>query len=67
MKDDKGAEDAEAGVGDERARAYPVRTPLSRMLTGSVDGVVVVLPLLTCEADDWLPADVDLSVKAAIG
>lgn len=66
LKDNKGAEDAEAGVGDERARAYPVRTPLSRMLTGSVDGVVVVLPPLTCVADDWLPADVDLSVKAAI-
>jgi RNA polymerase sigma factor (sigma-70 family) len=67
LKDNKGAEDAEVGVGDERARAYPVRTPLSRMLTGSVAGVVVVRPPLTCEADDWLPADVDLSVKAAIG
>lgn len=67
LKDDTGAGEAEAGVGDGRARAYPVRTPLSRMLTESVAGVVFVLPALDCRADAWVPADVDASVKAALG
>jgi hypothetical protein len=36
------------------------------MLTESVAGVIDVLPALACQGDDWIPADVDQSVKAAI-
>ncbi len=67
LKDDKGAGEIEAGVGDERARAYPVRTPLSRVLTQSVGGVVDVLTPLDCQGDNWVPDEVNKSVKAAIG
>jgi hypothetical protein len=67
LKDDKDADAAEAGVGDERVLAYPVRTPLSRVLTESAAGIVDVLPPLDCQGDNWLPAEVDTSVKAAIG
>jgi hypothetical protein len=67
LKGDKGAGDAEDGVGDERARAYPVRTPLSKILTDSADGVVDVRVPLDGQGDDWLPAEVDKSVRAAIG
>ena len=74
LKDEKGAEEAEDGIGDERVRAYPVRTPLGRVLTQSVGiggfeqagGVVDVRPLLDCRADDWVPVEVDKSVKAAL-
>jgi hypothetical protein len=67
LTQNKGADELEEGVGDERAQAYPVRTPLSKMLTQSVGGVVDVRVPLTCQADDWVPSEVDLSVKAAIG
>jgi RNA polymerase sigma factor (sigma-70 family) len=67
LKDDSGAAAAEPGVGDARALAYPVRTPLSRILTQSVAGVVDIRTALPCEGDDWVPAEVDRSVKAAIG
>ncbi len=66
LKDNKGADDAENGVGDERVQAYPVRTPLSRALTQSVGGVVEVYPRLVCKTDDWVPENVDKSVAAAI-
>ncbi len=64
--DVKGAREAEDGVGDERARAYPVRTPLSRAETQWADGVVVVPVVLDCGKADWLPPEVDRSVRAAI-
>ncbi|QJW92826.1 hypothetical protein [Frigoriglobus tundricola] len=66
LKDDSGARDAETAVGDERARAYLVRTPLSRVLTESAGGVVDICPLLDGQADEWIPAEVDTSVRAAI-
>jgi RNA polymerase sigma factor (sigma-70 family) len=67
LKADKDTDLAETGVGDERVLAYPVRTPLSRVLTQSAAGVVDVRVPLECQADDWLPVEVDKSVKAALG
>jgi hypothetical protein len=67
LKADRDADAAETGVGDERALAYPVRTPLSKVLTESAAAVVDVRVTLDCQADDWLPAEVNKSVKVALG
>jgi hypothetical protein len=66
----------EKPVGDERALAYPVRTPLSRVLTQSsagpalglqaAEGVIFVLAKMDHRMDDWVSADVEKSVSAAI-
>ena len=47
-------------------KAYPVRTPLSRVLTEGAAGVVDVLTRLDPTRDDWVPADVEKSAQAAI-
>ena len=66
FEDGKDENVAEDGVGDERARAYPVRTPLSRALASQTDGVVSVTAELDCDKEEWLTAEVDKSVRAAI-
>lgn len=66
LKDGAGTDVIETGVGDSRAVAYPVRTPLSRMMAGPVAGVVVTLTPIACRGDAWLPEDVDRSVRAAL-
>jgi hypothetical protein len=66
LKEDRGSEEAEAAVGDDRVKAYPVRTPLSRKLTESADAVVFVRTPLDPRRDDWVPAEVEKSVRAAI-
>jgi hypothetical protein len=67
MKEQKGAGAREDAVGDERARAYPVRTPLSKVLTQSVGGIVDVLAPADARLDNLFPDEVDKSVRAAIG
>jgi hypothetical protein len=67
LKDEKGADAEEAKVGDDCVLAYPVRTPLSRVLTGSADGVVEIRVQLDPGKDDWVPAEVEKSAHAAIG
>jgi hypothetical protein len=56
----------ELAFGDDRVQAWQVRTPLSRVLTGKVDGVIDVRVELNPKADDWIPDEVEKSVKAAI-
>jgi hypothetical protein len=51
---------------DDRVRAYPVRTPLSRILAAKVSGVIDVHVELNPQSDDWIPAGVEKSVNAAI-
>ncbi|MBP3955074.1 RNA polymerase sigma factor [Gemmata sp. G18] len=65
LKDNKGADETENSIGDERVRAYPVRTPLSRVRTQSA-AFLDVYPRLDCKTDDWVPENVDKSVRAAI-
>jgi hypothetical protein len=67
LKGDAGAGALEAAVGDDRVKAYPVRTALSRILTGSAAGVVDVRPALDPSQADWVPAEVERSARAAIG
>src|SRR5262249_30993786 len=67
FQDETGSAAEEPAVGDGRVRAYPVRTPLSRVLTGSVDGVVDVRTVLTPTSDKWVPTKVEDSALAAIG
>lgn len=52
--------------GDERAKFYPVRTALSRLLMPNADGVVDVRTALDPRNPNWLPADTDASVRAAV-
>ncbi len=59
-------DDAESAVGDERVRAYPVRTPLSRVLAGPVGGVVDVRVRLDLRDGDRVPGEVDRSARAAL-
>jgi len=66
LQDDRGAAAEENAVGDDRVRAYPVRTPLSRVLTGSAGAVVDVRTWLAPKGDDWLPAEVEKSALAAL-
>jgi RNA polymerase sigma factor (sigma-70 family) len=66
LKDERGADAEEAAVGDDRVRAYPVRTPLSRVLTGSADGVIKMRVQLDPGKDDWVPAEVEKSAHATI-
>ncbi|HEV3384824.1 MAG TPA: sigma-70 family RNA polymerase sigma factor [Gemmata sp.] len=65
----------EVAVGDDRVRAYPVRTPLSRVLTTTdlfpgkarySDGVIFVQVKLDPRKDNWLPTEVEKSANAAI-
>lgn len=64
LKDDNGADSAEAAIGDDRVRVYPVRTPLSRALTKSGAVVDVLTPLN--QADEALPEEVNKSLKVAV-
>jgi RNA polymerase sigma factor (sigma-70 family) len=66
LRENKGGELNEPATGDERAKAYPIRTPLGRMLTGVGDCVVDVIPQLDAAAEDWVPAAVEKSVHEAI-
>jgi hypothetical protein len=66
LKEDKAAGAEETALGDDRVKAYLVRTPLSRMLTGGAGGVIDVRTPLDPRARDWVPADVEKSVGAAI-
>jgi RNA polymerase sigma factor (sigma-70 family) len=67
LKEEKGAGAREDAAGDERARAYPVRTPLSKVLTQSVGGVVEVLAPADARLDNLFTDEADKSVRAAIG
>jgi RNA polymerase sigma factor (sigma-70 family) len=66
LRENTDATAEEVGSGDDRVRAYPVRTPLSRVLTGKVDAVVDISIELNPTSDDWIPAEVGKSVNAAI-
>ncbi len=66
LRDAAGASESEPAVGDERVKAYPVRTPLSRVLTRSAAGVVDVRARIDTRAGVPLPPGVDESAKAAL-
>ncbi len=67
LRENENAAAEEKAVGDDRVQAYPVRTPLSRVLTSkAVGGVVVVNTKLDARKDDWIPAEVEKSAGKAI-
>jgi hypothetical protein len=66
LRDPAGAADREPGVGGDKARAYPVKTPLSRVLTRAVDGVVDVRVRIDGRVGEIVPVRVDAAVGAAL-
>ncbi|MBN9522060.1 sigma-70 family RNA polymerase sigma factor [bacterium] len=66
LGDPAGADAAEPAVGDERVKAYPVRTPLSRVLAGQVAGVVDVRTRIDGRAGAGLPEGLDESARSAL-
>jgi RNA polymerase sigma factor (sigma-70 family) len=57
----------EPAEGDETARAYAVKTPLSRMLTDGAECYIDVRPKLDLGLENPLPANVEKSILAAVG
>jgi hypothetical protein len=66
LREAKGGDTDEPAAGDERARAYPVRTPLSRLLAGPADCIVDVRAPLDPVQGTWLTPEGEKSVRAAI-
>ena len=56
---------------DKRVRAFPVQTPLSRVLTRSQskspDAVIKLQITLDPQKDDWVPAEVEIHDAANCG
>ena len=66
LKETADTDAKEPANGDDRVRAYRVRTPLSKVLTGSAAGIIDVRVPLDPWKDDWMPAEVEKSASAAI-
>ncbi|MBN9516944.1 RNA polymerase sigma factor [bacterium] len=66
LRDGVGADAPEPGVGDDRVRAFRVRTPLSRVLTNGADGVVDIRTPLDAGPGGTVPAAVEKSADAAL-
>ncbi|AWM39645.1 ECF RNA polymerase sigma factor SigE [Gemmata obscuriglobus] len=66
LKEKAAGDTAEVGVGDERVVAYPVRTPLSQVLTGSVSGVLIVKTPVMCQGDVWQADGLGASVRGTL-
>ncbi|HUR53992.1 MAG TPA: sigma-70 family RNA polymerase sigma factor [Gemmataceae bacterium] len=71
LKENKGADLDEPAFGDERATAYAVHTPLSRVLLSHTPGenIAAVLDIkvpLDSDVEAWVPAELEASVKAAL-
>ena len=66
LRKEKQTDAAETRIGDDLVHAYPVRTPLSRILTGGADGVIDVRVRLPGNKDDWMPDNVEKSAQKAL-
>ena len=66
LQKEKQTDMAEPRSGDDVVYAYPVKTPLSRILLADSDAYIEVLTRLSPDKGDWVPASVEKSVQAAI-
>src|SRR5205823_1483559 len=58
---------AEPVLGDDRVRAYSVRTPLSRVLVGPAEGVIDVRTEIDAGKPNWDTAGIEESARKAVG